>query len=127
MLGSLLLNLASYDPASAQQQGFGQTLGSPQDRQMFGNGASSGAGGGSLGPSTPGLGITNPIDLINRIRRSTALDDATPPASAVDQALKALESQSAGPAGVGRPVAGAAAPVAGAAAPVAGAAAPGMP
>ena len=126
MLGSLLLNLATYAPARAQQQGFGQTQGAPQDRQMFGNGASSGAGGGSLGPSNSGLGISNPIDLINRIRRSTALDDATPPASAVDQALKALESESAGPAVVGRPLAGAAAPAAAAPAPVGGVS-PGMP
>ena len=66
---------------------------------MFGNGSGSGNGLGPAGGSS-GIDITNPIDLINRIRRSTALDDATPPASAVDQALKALEAQS-GPAPAG--------------------------
>jgi hypothetical protein len=88
--------------------GLSQPLGvTPQDRQMFGNGSGSGSGVGPAGSSS-GIDITNPIDLINRIRRSTALDDATPPASAVDQALKALEAQSgqapAGPATGGQSV-----------------------
>jgi hypothetical protein len=72
--------------ASAQQSGYGQTLGiTPQERQLYGSGSSGGPGGGQIDPR-------NPIDLINQLRRSTALDDATPPATAVDQALKALES-----------------------------------
>ena len=100
LLGSLLL-LAQPTPVAAQgAAGLSQPLGvTPQDRQMFGNGSGSGSGVGPAGSSS-GIDITNPIDLINRIRRSTALDDATPPASAVDQALKALEAQS-GPAPVG--------------------------
>jgi len=100
LLGSLLL-LAQPTPVAAQAAaGLSQPLGvTPQDRQMFGNGSSSGSGVGPAGSSS-GIDITNPIDLINRIRRSTALDDATPPASAVDQALKALEAQS-GPAPAG--------------------------
>ena len=107
LLGSLLL-LAQPTPVAAQAAaGLSQPLGvTPQDRQMFGNGSGSGSGVGPAGSSS-GIDITNPIDLINRIRRSTALDDATPPASAVDQALKALEAQSgpapAGPATGGRP------------------------
>ena len=100
LLGSLLL-LAQPTPVAAQAAAsFSQPLGvTPQDRQIFGNGSGSGSGVGPAGSSS-GIDITNPIDLINRIRRSTALDDATPPASAVDQALKALEAQS-GPAPVG--------------------------
>ena len=101
LLGSLLL-LAQPTPVAAQgAAGLSQPLGvTPQDRQMFGNGSGSGSGVGPAGSSS-GIDITNPIDLINRIRRSTALDDATPPASAVDQALKALEAQS-GPAPAGQ-------------------------
>lgn len=100
LFGSLLL-LAQPTPVAAQgAAGLSQPLGvTPQDRQMFGNGSGSGSGVGPAGSSS-GIDITNPIDLINRIRRSTALDDATPPASAVDQALKALEAQS-GPAPAG--------------------------
>ena len=100
LLGSLLL-LAQPTPVAAQAAaGLSQPLGvTPQDRQIFGNGSGSGSGVGPAGSSS-GIDITNPIDLINRIRRSTALDDATPPASAVDQALKALEAQS-GPAPAG--------------------------
>jgi len=100
LLGSLLL-LAQPTPVAAQPAaGFSQPLGvTPQDRQLFGNGSDSGSGVGPAGSSS-GIDIKNPIDLINRIRRSSALDDATPPASAVDQALKALEAQSVpGPAG----------------------------
>lgn len=101
LLGSLLL-LAQPTPVAAQAAAsFGQPLGvPPQDRQIFGNGSGSGSGVGPAG-SGSGIDINNPIDLINRIRRSTALDDATPPASAVDQALKALEAQSSGPASAG--------------------------
>ena len=109
LLASLLV-LAQPSPVAAQAAaGYSQPLGlSPQDRQLFGNGSGGGSGSG-VGPpgSSSGLDITNPIDLINRIRRSTALDDATPPASAVDQALKALEAQPgpapAGPAAGRRP------------------------
>jgi len=100
LLGSLLL-LAHPTPVAAQAaSSLSQPLGiSSQDRQLFGNGSGTGSGVGPAGSSS-GIDINNPIDLINRIRRSTALDDATPPASAVDQALKALEAQS-GPAPAG--------------------------
>jgi len=108
LLASLLV-LAQPIPVAAQAtSGYGQPIGvSPQDRQIFGNGSGSGSAVGPAGSSS-GIDINNPIDLINKIRRSTALDDATPPASAVDQALKALEAQSgpapAGPAAGGRSV-----------------------
>lgn len=115
LLGSLLL-LAQAAPVMAQSSsGFGPPLGvSAQDRQIFGNGGGSGSGVGP-GGSSSGIDLNNPIDLINRLRRSTALDDATPPASAVDQAIKALEAQSvparvAPPAGSPAPSAPAAGP-----------------
>ena len=74
--------------AQAQQQGYGQTL---QD--------SSSGGASSLGPGVGKSGsildATNPIDLMNRLRRSQALDEATPPSTAIDQALKEYSTQSA--------------------------------
>jgi hypothetical protein len=105
LLASLLV-LAQPTPVAAQAtSGYGQPIGvSPQDRQIFGNGSGSGSAVGPAG-SGSGIDINNPIDLINKIRRSTALDDATPPASAVDQALKALEAQS-GPAPAGQAAGG---------------------
>lgn len=38
------------------------------------------------------LDASNPMDLLNRIRRSTAMDDATPPSDAIDAALKAYQN-----------------------------------
>lgn len=80
--------LLAGTPVKAQQAGYGQTLGtSPMERQMY-DGGTGRPNGGSI------LDSTNPIDLMNKLRRSTAMDDATPPASAIDQALQQLEIQS---------------------------------
>ena len=51
----------------------------------------------SPGPGEGGsvLDATNPLDLINRIRQSGAMNDATPPADAIDAALKAYQQQPA--------------------------------
>lgn len=38
------------------------------------------------------LDATNPMELMNRLRRANAMNDATPPADAIDAALRALES-----------------------------------
>ena len=80
-------------PAEAQQAGYGQTMGSsPPERQFYDNGSSSpssGSGGSSL------FNSTNPLDLMNKLKRSSALDDATSPSAAIDQALKDLEANSA--------------------------------
>ena len=43
------------------------------------------------GDNSDVLDATNPMDLINRLRQSGMMDDATPPADAVDAALKAFE------------------------------------
>ena len=48
------------------------------------NGGGSGKGG-SL------LDTTNPIELMNKLRRGAAMDDATPPKDSVDAALRELE------------------------------------
>jgi hypothetical protein len=79
-------------PAGAQQQGYGQTL---QGAGATGGGASS--LGPSMGKGSSVLDAVNPIDLMNKIRRSTALDDATPPSDAIDQALREYSTQT-GPA-----------------------------
>ena len=61
---------------------------SKQEQQVYDYGPSSGSGkgGGSI------LDSANPMDLINKLRKSTAMDDATPPGDAIDRALKLLNS-----------------------------------
>ena len=59
---------------------------SKQEQQFYDYGPSSGKGSGSL------LDSANPMDLMNKLRKSTAMDDATPPGDAIDQALKLLNS-----------------------------------
>ncbi len=39
------------------------------------------------------LDVANPMELMNRLRRATAMDNATDPSDAIDQALKDLENQ----------------------------------
>ena len=70
-------------PAVAQM---GSAYETPQERQIY-SPESAGSAGGSV------LDATNPMDLLNRIRRSGAMDDATPPSDAVDAALKAYQQQ----------------------------------
>ena len=36
------------------------------------------------------IDATNPMDLINRLRQATAMDNATTPSDAIDEALKAF-------------------------------------
>ncbi|MCP9900123.1 hypothetical protein KBZ12_06975 [Cyanobium sp. Cruz CV13-4-11] len=83
--------------ASAQQAGYGQTLGtSTQERQLYDYGpGKSGSGSGSI------IDSTNPLDLLNKLKRSTALDDATPPSSAIDQALRDFDAKAPKPAPAG--------------------------
>jgi len=87
-LGTALILSAAATPAWAQQSGYGQTLGtSPMERQVYdGSGKSGGSGI---------LDSANPLDLLNKLRRGSAMDDATPPGSAIDQALKDFDAQSA--------------------------------
>ena len=70
-------------PAVAQM---GSAYETPQERQIY-SPDSAGSAGGSV------LDATNPMDLLTRIRRSGAMDDATAPSDAVDEALKAYQQQ----------------------------------
>jgi hypothetical protein len=87
-LGALLLGVSAL-PVPAQEAGYGQTLGAPQQRNLF---------DGDLGGDEDGLDLNNPLNLIDRLRRGTAMDDATPPGDAVDAALREFESRGASPA-----------------------------
>lgn len=97
-LAALALGLAAPAAALAQSsalgnpviQGDGQTIRSPQlERELdYGTGTNR---GGSL------LDSANPIDLMNKLRRSTAMDDATQPGDAVDAALRDFHSQKSAP------------------------------
>jgi hypothetical protein len=78
---------------AADLRGYGQTISSPQQERELDYGT------GPKGSSV--LDATNPIDLMNRLRRATALDDATSPGDAVDAALKDFHSQSASPGSAG--------------------------
>lgn len=90
---TLACGLASgLSPALAQQSGYGQTMGtSPMEQQFYNYDPGSGS---RPGGSASGINPANPLDLINKIRKGSAMDDATPPGDAVDQALKELEAQS---------------------------------
>ena len=46
---------------------------------------------GNSGKGGSILDSTNPIDLMNKLRRGSAMDDATPPKDSIDAALKELE------------------------------------
>ena len=83
---SLLISL----DVLAQESPMGSGYQSPQQRDVF--------------QTVPGLknqesvlDATNPMDLMNRLRRANAMNDATPPADAIDAALKALESSQPAP------------------------------
>jgi hypothetical protein len=75
--------------AQAQQQGYGQTI---QGASGTGSSGASELGPG-MGKGNSVLDAVNPIDLMNRIRKGQALDDATQPSDAIDQALRELNSQ----------------------------------
>ena len=64
------------EPAKAQ---IDPTYQNREESDIFGNGSETG--------SSPILDATNPMDLINRLRQSEAMRDATPPSDAIDDAL----------------------------------------
>ena len=74
----------------AQESPMGSGYQSPRQRDVF--------------QTVPGqndqesvLDATNPMDLMNRLRRANAMNDATSPEDAIDAALKALESPQTAP------------------------------
>ncbi len=73
-LGTLLV------PAMAQVDSGYQTR---EEREIFST--SPGGDSGTI------LDATNPMDLINRIQRAGAMNDATPPSDAIDAALKEFQ------------------------------------
>ncbi|MGB5134882.1 MAG: hypothetical protein WBN89_06880 [Prochlorococcaceae cyanobacterium] len=87
MAAGLLLAPLGFGEARAQQGGVGQSVTTPQQQRELDDG---------VGPSRSGsiLDATNPIDLMNRIRRATALDNATQPGDAIDAALRDFETGS---------------------------------
>lgn len=87
----LLAGLGLLQPARADYSG-GMSV---QEQRIYDYGP-----GGSNGSSKGGsiLDSTNPIDLMNKIRRGSAMDDATSPTDAIDSALKELEAQAPAPA-----------------------------
>lgn len=99
LAGALLVGLTSGAPALAEPQGWSQPYGmSKQERDLLDYGPGSGR-------SDSILDSTNPMDLMNKIRKGTALDDATPPGDAVDQALRDFDAQQApGTSGASRTV-----------------------
>lgn len=50
-----------------------------------------GGGGKGSGKGDSILDSTNPIDLMNKLRRGAAMDEATPPKDSIDAALQELE------------------------------------
>ena len=77
--------------ARAQEKGYGQTIGSPQQERELDYGTGTNRGGSAIDSA-------NPIDLMNKLRKATAMDDATPPGDAVDAALRDFHSPPAAPA-----------------------------
>ena len=63
-------------PAVAQSDSIFEN---PEEQDIWGNGTAGGSGSA--------LDAANPMDLINRLRRSSAMEEATPPSEAIDAAL----------------------------------------
>jgi hypothetical protein len=77
--------------ARAQEKGYGQTISSPQQERELDYGTGTNRGGSVIDSA-------NPIDLMNKLRKATAMDNATPPGDAVDAALRDFHSPPAAPA-----------------------------
>ena len=83
--------VAGVGAARAQEKGYGQTISSPQQERELDYGTGTNRGGSALDSA-------NPIDLMNKLRKATSMDDATPPGDAVDAALRDFHSPPAVPA-----------------------------
>lgn len=87
LLIACALLTATAGPVLSQVKGYGQTISSPQQERELDYGTGTNRG------STV-LDSANPIELMNKLRRATAMDDATQPGDAVDAALRDFHSQS---------------------------------
>ena len=90
-LAAGFISVAGVEAARAQEKGYGQTISSPQQERELDYGTGTNRGGSVLDSA-------NPIDLMNKLRKATAMDDATPPGDAVDAALRDFHSPPAAPA-----------------------------
>ncbi len=63
-----------------------ETTQTPEERELYNTLPGENQKGGILD-------ATNPMELMNRLRRATAMDDATPPADAIDAALQSFEQK----------------------------------
>jgi hypothetical protein len=71
--------------ALAQNNSFGQSI---QEQKIYDNSPTGRPSGGILESG-------NPLELMNKLRRNSALDEATQPGDAIDQALRDLDAQAA--------------------------------
>ena len=84
-------SVAGVGAARAQEKGYGQTISSPQQQRELDYGTGTNKGGSALDSA-------NPIDLMNKLRKATSMDNATDPGDAVDAALRDFHSPPAAPA-----------------------------
>ena len=84
-------SVAGVGAARAQEKGYGQTISSPQQERELDYGTGTNKGGSALDSA-------NPIDLMNKLRKATSMDNATNPGDAVDAALRDFQSPPAAPA-----------------------------
>ena len=91
LLAACALVATGAGSALAQEKGYGQTISSPQQERELDYGTGTNRGGSVLDSA-------NPIELMNKLRRATAMDDATQPGDAVDAALRDFHSQPVAPA-----------------------------
>ena len=84
-------SVAGVGVARAQEKGYGQTISSPQQERELDYGTGTNRGGSALDSA-------NPIDLMNKLRKATSMDNATNPGDAVDAALRDFQSPPAAPA-----------------------------
>jgi len=84
-------SVAGVGAARAQEKGYGQTISSPQQERELDYGTGTNRGGSALDSA-------NPIDLMNKLRKATSMDNATNPGDAVDAALRDFHSPPAAPA-----------------------------
>jgi hypothetical protein len=90
------LSAASTHALAQQADGVGQSYGNPQLQKELDYGTGK-QDGGSI------FNTANPIELMNKLRKSSAMDDATSPSDAVDAALNGLDASSAPPLKTGSP------------------------